>query len=307
MTTKKPFSSSARKFDLNHLKNKMKESSAGKKSYDNDKLWNVSKDKAGNGEAVIRFLPGKEGDYELPYVRLFNHSFEGPGGWLIENCPTTLGKDCPVCEANRILYSGTDDDKKIASDRKRRTSYYANILVVEDKANPSNEGKVFLFRFGKKIFDMLMEATSPEDEDTQAINPFALDEEGANFKLKVKEVANFPNYDKSKFGPASAVNLDNEEVEAILEQQHSLSDLISPDKFKPYSDLKLKLEKVTKQSSGAPSSVEDQIAPKSEKSVSTTSDDDDTAPWESTKSTSSKSTQEIDPEVAELERLLSEG
>lgn len=296
MTTKKTFSS-ARKFDINSLKTKMKESAAGKKSYGNDKYWNITRDASGEGNAIIRFLPGKEGDYELPYVKLFSHSFEGPGGWLIENCPTTLGQDCPICEVNRILYKGTDEDKKVAGTRKRKTSYIANVYIVSDPANPENEGKVFLFRFGAKIFEKLMDAMSPEDPDDVSVNPFALDATGANFKLKVREVAGYPNYDKSGFAAPKELQLSEEDLQAALDSQHLLAEIVSPANFKSYADLKVKMDKVLKNS--VTSTLEDSISQTSSKVVES---DDDTPPW-GEKETSSVSD---DPDLDSLKSLIEE-
>jgi len=152
-------------------------------SFKDDRIWKATQDKSGNGYAVIRFLPAPEGE-DVPWVRRFNHGFKGPGGWCIENCPTTIDGSCPICEANSELWnSGTESNKNIARDRKRKLSYYANILVVSDSTHPENDGKVFLFRFGKKIFDKIQEAMNPEFEDENPVNPFDF-WEGANFKLK---------------------------------------------------------------------------------------------------------------------------
>ena len=159
---------------------------------DDDRFWKPVMDKSGVGSAVIRFLPAPEGS-ELPWVQVWSHAFQGPGGWLIDNCLTTVGGTCPVCEKNRVLWnSGSDADKEEARKQKRKLSYYANIYVVKDPANPQNEGKVFLYKFGKKIFDKIMGAMQPEFDDDEPINPFDF-WEGANFKLKLKKVAGYWN------------------------------------------------------------------------------------------------------------------
>ena len=202
-------------------------------SYKDDRLWKPETDKAGNGYAVIRFLPAPQNE-ELPWVRVFNHGFKGPGGWYIENSLTTLGgqKD-PVSEMNSQLWnSGIDSDKEIARQRKRRLSYFANIVVVSDPKNPDNEGKVFLYKFGKKIFDKIMDKMQPEFEDDEAVNPFDL-WTGANFRLKIRKVAGFVNYDKSEFETSSALlDGDDEKLEELWKSQYSLQEFLSPSNFK---------------------------------------------------------------------------
>jgi hypothetical protein len=206
-----------------------------------DRLWKPELDKSGNGYAVIRFLPAAEGD-ELPFVKSYTHGFQGPGGWFIENCPTTIDGNCPVCEENRRLWATkTKENENIARDRKRKLSYYSNIYVVTDSANPSNEGKVFLFKYGKKIFDKLMSAMKPEYADEVAINPFDF-WEGANFKLKIKKVAGYWNYDDSSFAaPGVLANFDDKQLETIWRSEHSLADYHSPSNFKTYEELQTRL------------------------------------------------------------------
>jgi len=213
-------------------------------SYKDDRFWKPELDKASNGYAVIRFLPASQNE-DLPWVRVFNHGFKGPGGWLIDNCPTTLGKKCPVCEANSALWnSGIESDKDIARNRKRRLSYVANILVVSDPKNPENEGKVFLYKFGKKIFDKIMETMKPEFEDEEAINPFDL-WQGANFRLKVRKVAGFINYDKSEFETSSAVlDGDDAKLEELWKSQYALKEFSDESNFKSYDELKVRLNSV---------------------------------------------------------------
>jgi len=200
-------------------------------------------DKTSNGYAVIRFLPAPEGE-ELPWAKMYSHAFQGPGGWYIENSLTTLGQKDPVSEYNRELWnSGLDSDKDTVRKQKRKLSYYANIYVVQDKANPQNEGKVFLYKFGKKIFDKIMEAMQPEFEDETPINPFDF-WGGANFKLKAKNVAGYRNYDSSEFARPDALLDDDDAMEAIWKKEYSLAELVAADQFKDYDTLKKRLDYV---------------------------------------------------------------
>ena len=208
-----------------------------------DRLWKPEMDKTGNGYAVIRFLPAPDGE-ELPWAKMYSHAFQGPGGWYIENSLTTLGQKDPVSEHNRELWnSGLDSDKETVRKQKRKLSYYANIYVVQDKANPDNEGKVFLYKFGKKIFDKIMEAMQPEYEDETAINPFDF-WQGANFKLKLKKVAGYWNYDSSEFAAPDVLLDDDDALEAVWKKQYSLTSLTSADQFKSYEDLDKRLKMV---------------------------------------------------------------
>ena len=208
-----------------------------------ERLWKPEMDKTGNGYAVIRFLPAPDGE-ELPWAKMYSHAFQGPGGWYIENSLTTTGGKDPVSEYNRELWnSGNEADKDTVRKQKRKLSYYANIYVVQDKANPQNEGGVFLYKFGKKIFDKVMEAMQPEYEDETAINPFDF-WQGANFKLKAKNVAGYRNYDSSEFARQDALLEDDEAMEAIWKKEYSLEDFVAPDQFKSYDDLKKRLDYV---------------------------------------------------------------
>ena len=208
-----------------------------------DRLWKPEMDKTGNGYAVIRFLPAPEGE-ELPWAKMYSHAFQGPGGWYIENSLTTLGQKDPVSEYNRELWnSGVESDKDTVRKQKRKLSYYANIYVVQDKANPENEGKVFLYKFGKKIFDKIMEAMQPEYEDETAINPFDF-WAGANFKLKLKKVAGYWNYDSSEFAAPAPVLDDDDALEALWKKQYSLAELVASDQFKSYDQLQNRLQMV---------------------------------------------------------------
>jgi hypothetical protein len=216
-------------------------------SRDDTRLWQPDVDKSGNGMAVIRFLPAPsvDGDDALPWVRVFNHGFQGPGGWLIDNCLTTLNQQCPVCEHNSVLWnSGIEANKEIVRKQKRKLSYYANILVVSDPKHPENEGQVKLFKFGKKIFDKISEAMNPEFEDEKPVNPFDF-WEGANFKLKIRNVEGYRNYDKSEFESPSAVfGGDDDKLEELWKSQYSLKEVVEPKQFKSYDLLKSRLEKV---------------------------------------------------------------
>lgn len=211
-----------------------------------DNFWKPEVDKAGNGYAVIRFLPqpSVDGDDALPWVKVFNHGFQGPGGWYIENSLTTLGQKDPVSEYNSQLWnSGIEANKEVARKQKRRLSYIANIYVVEDSKNPQNEGKVFLYKFGKKIFDKINEAMNPAFEDEKPINPFDM-WNGANFKLKIRKVEGYQNYDKSEFESPSALLDDDEQLEAIWKKEYSLKEFLAPENFKSYDELKARLDKV---------------------------------------------------------------
>ena len=212
-------------------------------SYQDDRFWKPELDKSGNGYAVFRFLPAVSGE-DLPWARLWSHAFQGPGGWLIENSLTTLNKKCPISEANTLLWnSGVEADKEIARKRKRKLSYYANILVVSDSKHPENEGQVKLYRFGKKIFDKITEAMKPEFEDETPINPFDF-WEGANFKLKIRKVDGYWNYDKSEFEGPSAVFDNDEAIEELWNKQFPLKPFLAEENFKSYDELKAKLDKV---------------------------------------------------------------
>jgi hypothetical protein len=215
------------------------------KSYDDDRFWKPTRDKAGNGYAVIRFLPAKEGE-DLPWVRYWDHGFKGPTGlWYIENSLTTIGQDDPVSEMNSVLWnSGRDEDKATARDRKRRLHYASNILVVSDPANPHNEGKIFLYQFGKKIFDKIMDVMQPQFADENPVNPYDF-WEGADFKIKIRKVEGWVNYDKSEFSSAAPLyNGDEGQLEEVYNKLYSLADFTDPKNYKSYDELKAKLNKV---------------------------------------------------------------
>jgi len=212
--------------------------------YQDDRFWKPELDKSGNGYAVIRFLPAVEGE-DMPWQRVWHHAFQGPGGqWYIENSLTTLNHKDPVSEENtRLWNTGIEADKEIARKRKRKLQYYSNILVVSDPKHPENEGKVFLFKYGKKIFDKITEAMNPQFEDEKAVNPFDF-WEGSNFKLKIRKVDSYWNYDKSEFEPVSKVKPTDEEIDTVWKSQHALKPFIDPSNFKSYDELKEKLNKV---------------------------------------------------------------
>jgi hypothetical protein len=208
-----------------------------------ERLWKPEMDKTGNGFAVIRFLPAPEGE-ELPWAKMYSHAFQGPGGWYIENSLTTIGQKDPLGEHNRELWNtGSEANKETVRKQKRKLSYYSNIYVVKDPTNPSNEGKVFLFKYGKKIFDKVMEAMQPEFEDETPINPFDF-WQGANFKLKIVKKDGYWNYDKSEFGSVEPLLDEDEAMEAIWKKQYSLTAITAPDQFKSYEDLERRLKMV---------------------------------------------------------------
>ena len=209
-----------------------------------DRLWKPEMDKSGNGYAVVRFLPAPNGE-DLPWVKLYKHAFQGPGGWYIENSLTTQGQKDPVSELNtRLWNSGNDADKETARKQKRKLSYYSNIYVVKDPANPQNEGKVFLYKYGKKIFDKVMAAMQPEFEDEDPINPFDF-WGGADFKIKIKKVAGYWNYDSSEFArPAALLDGDDDALEALWKKEYSLQEIVAADQFKDYETLKKRLDNV---------------------------------------------------------------
>lgn len=213
---------------------------------EDERYWQPTVDDAGNGYAVIRFLPAPEGE-DFPFVRLWSHGFKGPGGWYIEDSLSTIDMPDPCMEYNNILWNKSNDDKgperKQAREQKRKLSYISNIYVVSDPAKPENNGKVFLYKYGKKIFDKLNDVMSPQFEDEKPVDPFNL-WTGANFKLKIRKVDGFRNYDKSEFEAPSALSGDDEELERIYNSEHSLAAIVDPKNFKSYDDLKARLHRV---------------------------------------------------------------
>ena len=218
------------------------ETTSEKKTYGDDRLWKPTVDKAGNGYAVIRFLPAPDGE-DLPWVRYWDHGFKGPSGkWYIENSLTSIGQQDPVSEMNTQLWnSGIESDKQVARERKRRLHYVSNILVISDTASPENEGKVFLYKYGKKIFDKIMDVMQPQFEDEQPVNPFDF-WAGANFKLKIRQVEGYRNYDKSEFDASTELfDGDDAKLETVFGSSNSLKEFVDPSTYKTYGELKKKL------------------------------------------------------------------
>jgi hypothetical protein len=255
-------------------------------SSEDTRFWKPELDKAGNGFATIRFLPAPavDGDDALPWVRIFDHGFQGPGGWYIENSLTTLGLKDPVSEHNSVLWnSGIEANKEIARKQKRRLKYIANILVISDTKNPDNEGRIFLFKFGKKIFDKITEAMNPQFDDEKATNPFDF-WAGANFKLKVRKFEGYPNYDKSEFEKPSALHDgDDAKLEKLWKSEYSLKEFLEPKNFKSYDELKTKLNRVLGLDGSAPVSrnrAEDEAAVQAaERSFGGAKSTKEKAPW----------------------------
>lgn len=245
------------------------------KSYNDDRFWYCERDKAGNGFAIIRFLDVSKADLDafgddadlVPWVHYYTHGFKNKQGrWFFDNCLTSIGKECPVCEANGELWnSGIDANKEIARQRKRKEHYVSNIYIIKDNANPENEGKVFLFRYGPKIFEKLKGAMNPEFEDEVGFNPFDYDE-GANFKLKIRVVDDYVNYDKSEFESPSPLFDNDEDMEEVWTKSYGLQELVSMDKFTPYDEMKKKFEKIV--------GVNGSFVDKTDKETITTDDND---------------------------------
>ena len=259
------------------------EDSKKQNKYQDERLWKPELDKTGNGYAVLRFLPATSGE-DMAWVRLWSHAFQGPGGWYIENSLTTLGHKDPVSEENtRLWNTGVESDKGIARNRKRKLSYYSNVLIVSDPAHPENEGQVKLFKFGKKIFDKITEAMQPEFDDETPINPFDF-WKGANFKLKIRKVDGFWNYDKSEFEGVSAIADNDDSIKAIWEKQYPLKPFLDADNFKSYEELKEKLNRVitgtkstdTVENVDLPSTSTGTVQSKDSASTASASDSDDT-------------------------------
>ena len=231
-----------------------------KKSYDDDKYWKPELDKSGNGYAIVRFLPTPENE-EMPWVSYFDHGFQGPGGWYIEKSLTTLSKNDPVSEYNTQLWNtNIEANREQARKQKRRLHYVSNIYVVSDPKHPENEGKVFMYRYGKKIFEMLKEAISPAFEDEAAINPFDLRGEGATFKIKIRKVDGYWNYDKSEFDSPAPLFEDENQLNDIYTTLNPLSSIIAPDQFKSYDELKEKLDRVLGLSGEVSTSTAESVA-----------------------------------------------
>ena len=275
-----------KKNSLGSLQKELEKINTKTKSYDDDRYWKLSCDKSGNGYAIIRFLPAPVSE-DIPWVQIFSHSFQGPGGWYIEKSLTTMGQKDPVSEANSILWnSGDEDDKKIARDRKRKLRYTSNIYVVKDPANPDNEGKVFLYEYGKKIHDKIIEKLSPPEvpdgfTPESPVNVFDF-EEGANFMLQAAQVSGYRNYDKSKFDSQSEfLGGDDAKLKEVFDGINSLQELVSPSEFKSYDELKAKFQKVVHGTTSAQSAetqeleetYEEYRAPEVKQTVTNTTED----------------------------------
>ena len=242
-----------------------------------ERLWKPEVDKTGNGYAVLRFLPAPEGE-DIPWAKVYSHAFQGPGGWYIENSLTTTGGKDPVSEHNRELWnSGNESDKDVVRRQKRKLSYYANIYVVKDPTNPQNEGGVFLYKFGKKIFDKVMEAMQPEFEDETPINPFDF-WQGANFKLKIVKKDGYWNYDKSEFDVVKPLLEDDEALEALWKKEYSLAAVVAADQFKTYDELEKRLKYVLGQGRSTSRRVDEELEDESEGRGSFTPDFKSKAP-----------------------------
>jgi hypothetical protein len=228
-----------------------------------ERFWRPTTDKAGNGFAIIRFLPAVDGE-DMPFVKLYSHAFQGPGGWYIENSLTTLGQNDPLGEYNRELWNSGDESlKEQVRKQKRKLQYYSNIYVVKDPGNPDNEGKIFLYKYGKKIHDKIMDAVNGDElEGREGFNPFDF-WSGADFKLRVKKVAGYPNYDSSEFNaPGTLEDLDDAQLESIWNRQHKLQALVAADQFKSYDQLKARLDRVLNlKSESAPVSPQPTASP----------------------------------------------
>jgi hypothetical protein len=227
-----------------------------------ERLWKPELDASGNGYAVLRFLPAPDGE-ALPWAKVYSHAFQGPGGWLIDNCLTTNGDKCPVCAHNNGLWnSGVESDKEIARKQKRKLSYYSNVYVVKDPKHPENEGKVFLYKFGKKIHDKILAAMQPEFQDETPVNVFDF-WEGANFKLKIKTVAGYWNYDSAEFDSPSALSADDDEMESLWQQAYSLEAFTNASEFKSYDALEDRLNNVLglRKTASAPSFESEEYEP----------------------------------------------
>lgn len=281
----------------NMVENLQKDINQGSRSGDDDRIWKPKMGSDNTGYAVVRFLPGKDVS-KTPWIRMYDHGFQGPSGkWYIENSLTTLGQQDPVSEYNSKLWNnGTESGKEQARKQKRRTSYYANVLVVKDPANPQNEGKIKLYKFGQKIFDKVMTAMQPEFADEDPMNPFDLFE-GANFRIKIKMVGGYWNYDSSDFERPAPLSEDESKLEQIFNGQYDVHELIAPDQFKSYEELQQKLNMVLGE---GPSAQETQTAADVEK-VEAKSEFDDYFKSDTTTSEGSVSSSETSTDDDDLE------
>lgn len=254
--------------DISKLAAAAEKLGGGEKNYSDDRIWSPTVDKAGNGYAIIRFLPARAGQ-DLPWVRYWDHGFKGPTGrWYIENSLTSIGQDDPVSEMNtRLWNSGREEDKEIVRTRKRRLHYVSNILVISDPANPENEGKVFLYKFGKKIFDKILDKMQPQFQDEKAVNPYDF-WEGCNFRLKIRNVEGYRNYDKSEFDSVAPLfDGDEGRLEKVYNELHDLSEFIDPKNYKSYTELKAKLAQVLGEAGNGFTETAETAEPSEERSM----------------------------------------
>jgi hypothetical protein len=267
------------KSNLDNLVAELEKVSSGGNKYQDDRFWSVPMDeKTGNGTALIRFLPAGKND-KLPWVTVYSHSFQGPGGWYIENSLTTIGKADPCGEVNQELWAtGIEANKEVVRKRKRKQQYIANIYVISDPKNPQNEGKIMLFKFGKKIFEKIQEAMKPVFEGDKAVDPFDF-WQGANFRLKIKKVEGYPNYDNSSFEAQSPLFDGNDEkLEKVWNSLYTLSEFTDPKNFKSYDELKARLDKVLGSKPAAPKKIEEPMPTKPSPKMETKKVEED-MPW----------------------------
>ena len=231
------------KSGIDELIKKMDDQTKAKDGFKDDRLWRPEQDKSGNGFAIIRFLPTADGE-DVPWAKVYNHAFQGPGGWYIENSLTTIGQKDPVGELNNQLWnSGLESDKDLARVRKRKLTYISNVYIVSDPSNPQNEGKVFLYKYGVKIYEKIQEAMKPEFNDEEPINPFDF-WKGANFRIKIRKVGGFTNYDKSEFDSQSVLFDDDAKLEKIWKSEYPLLPFLDASNFKSYDELKTRMQEV---------------------------------------------------------------
>jgi hypothetical protein len=307
--------------NLEDLSKKLEASQAGGKKED-DRFWSCQTDKAGNGSAVIRFLSAPEGE-DAEWVHMYSHGFQGPTGkWYIENSLTTLKQDDPVTELNNELWATkVKSNEEIARKQKRKLSYYSNVYIVSDPANPENEGKVKIWRYGKKIFDKIQAALKPEFEDDVAFNPFCM-WTGANFRLKIAKVEGFANFDKSSFAAVAPLKEDDDELEAIWKKTHSLQAIVAPDQFKPYAELQKRLNFVLATSAPTKNAEKQELSEEDEAFIRNTArnakkaeqESDDVPAFDKEEKAAPKATPKAAPKQAESEdddleyfRKLAEG
>ncbi|HIO43293.1 MAG TPA: single-stranded DNA-binding protein [Gammaproteobacteria bacterium] len=286
--------------NVSEMMSKLNQASGSTNSYIDDRYWKLERDKTGNGYAIIRFLDAPDGE-DFPFVKMYSHGFKGQGGWYIENSLTTINKQDPVSEANSELWnSGIDSNKEIARNRKRRLQFVSNIYVVKDSDNPANEGKTFLFKYGKSIFDMIQAAGAPEFDDETPVNVFDLFN-GSDFKLKARKADGFVKYDKSTFEQPSQWLKDEDAMEKLYNSLYSLDAEVAEDKFKTYDELKSKFLRVTGGSAGKPSFTAESIS--TPEPVADVSGQKDEIPWDTNSASSTTASAEEDDTMSYFSKL----